>query len=64
MFVALADRLTIADIAIVPFANERVAASAAIDFNEWPALKSWSERILNLPEVVKSQQRATRFGHK
>ncbi|KUL82981.1 hypothetical protein ZTR_10300 [Talaromyces verruculosus] len=62
-YIALADRLTIADIAIVPFANEQIAMSAGIDFCEYPALKAWSEKVLAMPEVSRSFERVQIFGH-
>jgi glutathione S-transferase len=63
-YIALADRLTIADIAIVPFANEEIARSAGIEFaQQYPALKAWSEKVLGLPEVRSSFERVQTFGH-
>jgi gliotoxin/aspirochlorine biosynthesis glutathione S-transferase len=62
-YIALADRLTIADIAIIPFANEQIAMSAGIEFGEYPALKAWSEKVLAMPEVSRSFERVQRFGH-
>ena len=61
-YVAIADRPTIADFAIYPLANEGVAATADIDFNEWPNLKKWSERVSSLPPVAKALYRVARFG--
>lgn len=62
-YIALADRFTIADIAIVPFANELIAMSAGIEFGEYPALKAWSEKMLAMPEVSRSFERVQGFGH-
>ncbi|KAL6787268.1 hypothetical protein J3E68DRAFT_432282 [Trichoderma sp. SZMC 28012] len=62
IFVALPDRVTIADFAILPLANEAIAKSAELDFNEWPHLKAWSERVSALPAVAKAIHRVTRFG--
>ncbi|KKK22374.1 hypothetical protein ARAM_005557 [Aspergillus rambellii] len=61
-YVALPDRPTIADFAILPLANETVAASADIDFNEWPKLKEWSERVSVFPPVARALHRIARFG--
>ncbi|RFU32839.1 hypothetical protein B7463_g3509, partial [Scytalidium lignicola] len=61
-FVALPDRPTIADFAILPLANETIAVSAKLDFNEWPKLKAWSERVSALPPVARALHRIARFG--
>ncbi|KAJ5665119.1 uncharacterized protein N7477_007567 [Penicillium maclennaniae] len=61
-WIALPDRPTIADFAILPLANEAIATSAELDFNEWPKLKEWSERISKLPPVQKALNRIARFG--
>ncbi|OAA63435.1 glutathione S-transferase [Niveomyces insectorum RCEF 264] len=61
-YVALADRATIADLAILPLANETIATSANLDFNEWPNLKKWSERISKLPPVARALHKIARFG--
>jgi glutathione S-transferase len=61
-FVALPGRPTIADFAILPLANESIATSAELDFNEWPKLKAWSEKVSMLPPVAKALQRISRFG--
>ncbi|EEA28312.1 glutathione S-transferase GliG [Talaromyces marneffei ATCC 18224] len=62
-YIALADRLTIADIAILPFANAQIAMSAQIEFGEYPALKAWSEKVLAMPEVGRAFMRVQTFGH-
>ncbi|KAB8070359.1 glutathione S-transferase [Aspergillus leporis] len=62
-YIALPDRPTIADIANLPFANEKIAATADYDFNDWPRLKAWSERMLGRPAVQRAYQRGSTFGH-
>jgi glutathione S-transferase len=62
-YIALPDRPTIADIANLPFANEKIAATADYDFNDWPRLKAWSERMLVRPAVQRAYQRGSTFGH-
>jgi glutathione S-transferase len=61
-YVALPDRPTIADFAILPLANADVAATADIDFSEWPKLTEWSKRMYGLPYVASAIARVTRFG--
>ncbi|KAJ5212198.1 uncharacterized protein N7498_003844 [Penicillium cinerascens] len=61
-YIALPDRPTIADFAILPLANETIATSAELDFNEWPKLKEWSERMTKLPPVERALNRISRFG--
>lgn len=61
-YIALPDRPTIADFAILPLANEAIATSAEMDFSEWPKLKEWSERVSKLPPVEKALNRISRFG--
>ncbi|KAF7936255.1 uncharacterized protein EAE98_002474 [Botrytis deweyae] len=61
-YIALSDRLTIADIAILPFANENIAASAGIDFSEYPSLQAWSRKLLGLPQIIASFELVTTFG--
>lgn len=62
LFVALPGRVTIADFAILPLANETIASSANLDFNDWPYLKAWSERVGKLPPVARALHRVARFG--
>jgi glutathione S-transferase len=62
-YIALPDRPTIADIANLPFANENIAATADYDFNDWPKLKDWSERMLARPAVQRAYQYGSTFGH-
>ncbi|KAF2711258.1 hypothetical protein K504DRAFT_465024 [Pleomassaria siparia CBS 279.74] len=62
-FVALPDRPTIADFATLPFANDKVAAVADIDFSEYPMLKSWSGIMFALPGVTRAYERMKTFGH-
>ncbi|KZF23922.1 hypothetical protein L228DRAFT_255290 [Xylona heveae TC161] len=61
-YVALPDRPTITDFAIFPLANEQVAATAEIDFSEWPKLKEWSENMSKFPPVARALHRICRFG--
>ncbi|KAJ2902517.1 Glutathione S-transferase tcpG [Zalerion maritima] len=61
-FVALPDRPTIADFAIQPLANAAVAASAGIDFAQWPRLGAWSRRVADLPYVKRAVHRNSRLG--
>ncbi|OCL02661.1 glutathione S-transferase, partial [Glonium stellatum] len=61
-YIALPARPTIADIAILPLANEKVAATAEICFDDYPALKRWSERMAKLPYVAKALNRVGKFG--
>lgn len=53
-FIGLADRPSIADLAIHPSANGFVTGTAGIDFGKWPRLKAWSEAISELPYVRKA----------
>ncbi|CAG8926380.1 unnamed protein product [Penicillium salamii] len=62
LYVALADRPTIADFAIFPLANEKIAASADLDFNQWPSLKAWSEQMGAFKPVARALHRVSRFG--
>ncbi|KAL4949377.1 hypothetical protein BDW69DRAFT_198146 [Aspergillus filifer] len=62
LYVALADRPTLADFAILPLANEKIAASAALDFNQWPKLKAWSEQMSSFKPVARALHRIARFG--
>src|SRR4051794_14442268 len=62
-YIALPDRPSIADIAILPFANEKVARTADIDLNEYPSLKLWSEKLLNMSEVLAAFARISTFDH-
>ncbi|KAF2869629.1 glutathione S-transferase [Massariosphaeria phaeospora] len=61
-FVALPDRPTIADFAILPLANADVAATADINFDEWPKLQDWSKRVYALPYVSQAKARIESFG--
>ncbi|KAJ5894546.1 hypothetical protein N7495_006237 [Penicillium taxi] len=61
-YIALPDRPTLADFAILPLANEGVAKSADLEFTNWPKLKEWSERMSNLPPVERALNRISRFG--
>ena len=62
LYVALPDRPTIADFAILPLANETIAKSANLDFNQWPALKYWSEQMSSFKPVARALHRIARFG--
>ncbi|KXJ85038.1 hypothetical protein Micbo1qcDRAFT_169706 [Microdochium bolleyi] len=48
-FIGLADRPSIADLAIHPSANGFVTGLAGIDFTKWPRLKAWSETMSEFP---------------
>lgn len=61
-YIALPDRPTIADFAILPLANEAIATSAELDFSVWPKLKEWSQRVSKLPPVERALHRISRFG--
>lgn len=61
-FIAVADRPTVADFAILPLANDTIAKSADLDFNAWPHLKAWSERVAALEPVAAAMHRIARFG--
>ncbi|KAK0739369.1 glutathione S-transferase [Apiosordaria backusii] len=61
-FVALHDRASIADLAYMPLANEKVAAAGGIDIAMWPRLKEWSERVAAIPAVRKAIWRNERLG--
>lgn len=61
-WVALADRPTIADLAIHPLANPRVAKNAQIDFSQWPKALAWSEAVDALPYVQKATFANNRLG--
>lgn len=61
-FIALPDRATIADLATLPLANEEIAATAGIDFKEWPNLLKWSETVAALPPVARAMYRVRTFG--
>ncbi|KAJ5328937.1 Glutathione S-transferase/chloride channel C-terminal [Penicillium brevicompactum] len=62
LYVALADRPTIADFAIYPLANEKIAISAELDFTQWPKLKAWSEQMSSFKPVARALHRVSRFG--
>lgn len=62
LYVALPDRPTIADFAILPLANEKIATSAELDFNQWPKLKAWSEQMSSFKPVARALDRISRFG--
>lgn len=62
-YIALPDRPTIADFANLPFANEKIAASADIDFSGWPKLKAWSEDMFARPAVARAWGMLAGFGH-
>ncbi|OKL56661.1 hypothetical protein UA08_08296 [Talaromyces atroroseus] len=62
LYIALADRPTIADFAILPLANEKIAASADLDFDQWPKLKAWSEQMSSFRPVARALHRVARFG--
>ncbi|KAK7178673.1 glutathione s-transferase [Paraphaeosphaeria sporulosa] len=53
-WLGLADRPTIADIAVYPFADDPTMARMGIDKNEFPALKAWSNRFASIPGVAKA----------
>ncbi|KAH7361342.1 glutathione S-transferase [Pyrenochaeta sp. MPI-SDFR-AT-0127] len=53
-WLGLADRPTIADIAIYPFADDPTMARMGIDKTGFPALKSWSDRFAKIPGVAKA----------
>ena len=61
-YIALPDRPTIADFAILPLANETIATSANLEFDEWPKLKDWSERMRELLPVKEALNRISRIG--
>jgi glutathione S-transferase len=62
-YIALSDRLSIADLAFLPFTNAHIAATAGIDFSIYPSLTKWSEQLMQLPQVVKCFGQITKFGH-
>ena len=62
-YIALPDRPTIADFANLPFANEKIAASAHLDFSGWPKLKAWSEGMFARPAVARAWGMLAGFGH-
>ncbi|KAJ5488071.1 hypothetical protein LT330_008433 [Penicillium expansum] len=62
LYIAISDRPTIADFAILPLANEKIAASAELDFNEWPKLMAWSEQMSSFKPVARALHRVSRFG--
>lgn len=53
-FIGLADRPSVADLAIHASANGFVTGTAGIDFSKWPRLKAWSETISELPYTRKA----------
>jgi gliotoxin/aspirochlorine biosynthesis glutathione S-transferase len=53
-FIGLKDRPSIADIAIYPFADDPTMARMGLDKNDFPALKSWSERFAKEHAVAKA----------
>ncbi|KAM3427506.1 hypothetical protein MY4824_009412 [Beauveria thailandica] len=61
-WVALADRPTLADLAIQPLANPRVAKNAKIDFDDWPKTKAWSEAVDAIPFVQRAMLTNSRLG--
>ncbi|KAI9878490.1 MAG: hypothetical protein M1830_000722 [Pleopsidium flavum] len=62
-YIALPDRPTIADFANLPFANEKIAASASIDFAEFTKLKAWSEDMFTRPAVARAWGKLAGFGN-
>ncbi|KAJ5500817.1 Glutathione S-transferase/chloride channel C-terminal [Penicillium expansum] len=62
LYFANSDRPTIADFAILPLANEKIAASAELDFDEWPKLMAWSEQMSSFKPVARALHRVSRFG--
>ncbi|KAJ4342313.1 hypothetical protein N0V95_006988 [Ascochyta clinopodiicola] len=53
-WLGLADRPTIADIAVYPFADDPTMARMGIDKNDFPMLKAWSNRFAGIPGVAKA----------
>lgn len=61
-FIALPGRPTLADFAIQPLANPRVAKNAKLNFADWPKLRAWSEKIDNLPYIARAMEKNNVLG--
>lgn len=62
LFIALPDRVSLADIANLPFATEKVAAVAGIDLGKYTKLHEWSMRMLGIEGVERAFARVKTFG--
>jgi hypothetical protein len=61
-FIALPDRVSLADFATLPFANEQVAAVAGIEFEKYAKLHEWSRRMFDIEGVSRAFARVKTFG--
>ncbi|KAH7048244.1 glutathione S-transferase [Macrophomina phaseolina] len=55
-WIALKDRPTIADIAILPFTDWNTFGRMQVDIETWPALADWYRRMMALPYVKKAYE--------
>ena len=62
-YIALKDRPTLADLSYFPFAMPWMFAFLGVDIKDWPAIESWSRRMLEREAVRQIMERAKRFGH-
>nr|QSQ85915.1 glutathione s transferase [Preussia typharum] len=53
-WLGLADRPTIADIAVYGFADDATMERMGIDKRDFPALKAWSDKFAKIPGVAKA----------
>nr|AFK23386.1 glutathione S-transferase [Cordyceps militaris] len=62
-YVALPDRPSIADIAILPFVTEELASKAGLDLSQWPHLLQWSRRMMDRPAFKDAMVEVETYGH-
>lgn len=53
-WLGLADRPSIADLSVYPFADKTTLDRMELDVAQWPALQDWSARVGKLPYVAKA----------
>lgn len=53
-YLALRDRPTIADLAVLLFADSTTSKRMGFELSEWPAIKAWSDRLYGFKGVKKA----------
>jgi glutathione S-transferase len=53
-YLALKERPTIADLAVLLFADSTTSKRMGFQLSEWPAIKAWSERMYGFEGVRKA----------
>jgi glutathione S-transferase len=62
-YVALPDRPTIADLSYFLFAMLWMFNFLGVDIEQWPNIKDWGERMLELPKIQTVLSKSPTYGH-